>query len=53
MLAGHSNISVTMEHYNDILFEDMDDNVAKMADARRGKVRGELLAAQLFNKRKR
>ena len=48
LLAGHANLKVTMEHYNDIMHEDMDDNVAAMATERRGGGGAALLAEALF-----
>ncbi len=51
MFAGHENLSVTMEHYNDVLFEEVDDAAAALAELRRGDVQSHLLAAQLFKKK--
>lgn len=50
LLAGHSDMKVTMEHYNDVDLERVDDAAAEMANLRRGGEGGHLLAASLFKK---
>lgn len=50
LLAGHSDVQVTMMHYNDVDLERVDDAAAEMASLRRGGGGGHYLAESLFKK---
>jgi integrase len=50
MFAGHENLSVTMDHYNDVLFDEVDEAAADLAELRRGGVESHLLVNALFKK---